>query len=418
MLSSQKARLTKIFTAMKKLLIYGVILSAFLSCNTDTLELFESNITKQNENQYATHKITEQDALDIADKLFEKTRSANDYTIEYILDDDYKKTRSANAPDTLAYIFNFDNNNGFAVIASDNRVFPLLAYSNNGQFKYEKSYDDPVYANFISLLDDYMATIDENDATIVIPDDYLSTCIVKFPQLQTYKWSQEEPFNKYVIQEHTGCPAGCVAVATGQLMINCKDEFYYHDSLYRCKAIREAMDDGLHLKNHDTEYPTIIEEQDTISYETAVDHVARLLYWIGKDLNMNYSPSGSAASSYNARRLLKELNYNIKENNLTNFSDTAMIQRIDEGYLLYVDGRVVNNTSEGHAWIIDGYSFCWENLSEKTGKTNISLHCDWGWGGNCNGYYSGDVFTTTNYTFGNMKYFSVNKKVKILTVKK
>lgn len=404
----------------KSLVIYGMILSALLSCNTDTFEPYESHIAKQNENRNAVHKITEQDALDIAGKLFKQTRSTSDYTVEYVLNDDATRTRAANTTDTLAYIINFGSDNGFAVISSDNRVFPLLAYSDTGHFKYEKSYDNPVYANFISLLGDYMATINENDTAINIPNDYLSSCIIEKPNLHTYKWNQGPPFDKYVIQEHPGCPVGCVAVATGQIMVNCKDILDYHDSQYVFYAIREAMDDGhgLLLDNDKTNITIVNPGHIEYSYETAVDHVAKLLYWIGKDLYMSYNPGGSSASSYSAMRLLKELGYNIMEKNFTSFSDTAMVQRIKEGHLLYVDGREVNNNINGHAWIIDGYSFCWKDISEKKEITNVSLHCDWGWGGYCNGYYCGDIFRTTpDYALEKMKYFSVRHKPYTISTK-
>lgn len=94
-------------------------------------------------------------------------------------------TRSAGVSDTLAYIFNYGVNNGFAVIASDNRVFPLLAFSETGHFAYEEDGNDPIYACFVSRIDDYLATADENDTIITIPDGFMSTCYWTAPLLET-----------------------------------------------------------------------------------------------------------------------------------------------------------------------------------------------------------------------------------------
>lgn len=37
------------------------------------------------------------------------------------------------------------------------------------------------------------------------------------------------------------------------------------------------------------------------------------------------------------------------------------------------------------------------------------IHCDWGWGGSCNGYYSGSVFSASSYDFTPQNYFAVKR---------
>jgi len=390
---------------MKKIIFIFIGIFSIISCTNDILKINDGNVssTKEINND---HKITETEALEIVNKLFAKTRTNFNHSIDYVLNKNNQKTRNAGVSDTLAYIFNFNNNNGFAVIASDNRVFPLLAFSDTGHFAYEEDENDPIYVNFVSKLDDYLATIDENDTTITIPDDYLSSCSWTIPLLKTSYWHQQMPYSKYVEEEHPGCPVGCVAIAAGQIMINCKERFYYHDSLYRCHAIRKALETQ-GISSIKTRIVGGNPDSVVYSYETAIDHVARLLYWIGKDLNMRYDPEGSGASSYNARTFIKNLGYDVKESTLKNFSDTAIVNRIDEKRLIYVDGRVMSDTSQGHAWIIDGYGY---NCAYP--ETTI-FHCDWGWGGghngfySSNGYYCGDVFSVPEYDFGYMKYFSV-----------
>lgn len=393
---------------MKKtlLLITTVLLSALVSCTTDTFETDGSLLTKPKEHVNGLHKITEASALGIAGKFFTKTRSTGDYSVEYILNDEKQKTHNVSIPDTLAYIFNFGDDNGFAIISSDNRVFPLLAYSETGHLKYNKSYDDPVYANFISKVSDYMAAIGENDTTVVIPNDYTSSCVMKTPQLETKYWSQFEPFNKYVAQEHPGSPVGCVAIAAGQIMMSCKDEFYYHDTMFNCKAIREAIDTSKVISQ-----PNNSDDAKIIyTYDEAADKAAKFLYFLCEDLNMTYSPGESSAYSSDAFKLLKELGFLVNEgSSMQKFSDEKVSDFLEQNCYIYVDGRSVKNQSRGHAWVIDGYSFCWKDIMEKTEKTNIFFHCDWGWGGEDNGYYSSDMFNTTWGNFNNMTYFSVSK---------
>ncbi|HCD77738.1 MAG TPA: hypothetical protein DEQ27_05375 [Prevotella sp.] len=37
------------------------------------------------------------------------------------------------------------------------------------------------------------------------------------------------------------------------------------------------------------------------------------------------------------------------------------------------------------------------------------IHCDWGWGGSCNGYYSGAVFNAGNYNFSPSNFFALKR---------
>lgn len=74
--------------------------------------------------------------------------------------------------------------------------------------------------------------------------------------------------------------------------------------------------------------------------------------------------------------------------------------------MIYVDGRLVGG-SGGHAWIIDGYGYYQVHHYEEPTIQKTLFHCDWGWGGEDNGYYLSDLFNTRYGDFEDMKYFSV-----------
>jgi hypothetical protein len=56
----------------------------------------------------------------------------------------------------------------------------------------------------------------------------------------------------------------------------------------------------------------------------------------------------------------------------------------------------------GHAWVIDGslqrkrtlrFEFAEDgDVSTREEYTPVMLHCNWGWGGKCDGYYTSGVF--------------------------
>lgn len=70
------------------------------------------------------------------------------------------KTKSVEAQDTLAYIVNFSDGNGFAVIAADRRVEPILAIIPEG--KYEANHIPSGAATFFANIGPYLQRQIEN----------------------------------------------------------------------------------------------------------------------------------------------------------------------------------------------------------------------------------------------------------------
>lgn len=386
-------------------LIVTCLLQVIISSCTNDLDVYDTQSSTTVELNKKNHKITENEAIDIANRFFKTTRGKSDFAVKYVINkDNVAKTRAAGISDTLAYILNRGEEDGFILVASDNRVFPVLAFSETGHFDYKEDESDIVYANFISLLDDYITNESRNDTVVSLPDDFLSKCLAVKPTL-VKSWYQRQPYDKYVIQEHPGCPVGCVAVATGQIMVAAKETFHYHDSIYYAYAIRDALKDT----TSSPQTRIIGGKPKVYTYDEAIDRVAKLLYWIGKDLNMNYAPDGSGAYSNDALKLIKDLGYDTEKNVLTTYVDSVVINKIFDGNLIYMDGRDFK-AGEGHAWVIDGAYCCWLDPFRRIGMLNKFVHCDWGWGGYDNGYYNGSVFTTTYYTFESLRYFAVKKE--------
>lgn len=75
--------------------------------------------------------------------------------------------------------------------------------------------------------------------------------------------------------------------------------------------------------------------------------------------------------------------------------------------MIYMRG-IDKNRMKGHAWICDGGLYCVDNKERPTKITARYFHCDWGWGGYCNGNFNGEVFSpldTLNFT--PMEFFAV-----------
>ena len=383
----------------RKSLIY-VLLSLFICSCTNDIDTTVENCNVPNNhapNTDGKFKIDEVKALSIANNFFKSsTRGSSDFVMDYVKSSEPNLTRGGDfVYDTLAYILNRGDGEGFIVVSSDNRVFPVLAYSETGTFSDKESMEDPVYANFISRLDGYLKSAENKDSVIEVPDDYLLRCVHKDPVVDS-SWHQFSPYNKYVVREEPSCPVGCVALACAQAMIHCKDSLYLYDRKFNFSAIREA-----------------VSKKDTsiTSYTDAIDDIAYLLFRFGREIGTKYDLTGSAAKYEKAIPVLKRIGYIVRQENPVYFVDSTIVNYILNEHIVCTSGFDYNH-DVGHAWVIDGCAFCWKAQRPKTGVQNVFFHCNWGWGGECNGFYSGDFFSPGGYIFWNwsMKYFVVGKR--------
>lgn len=137
--------------------------------------------------------------------------------------------------------------------------------------------------------------------------------------------------------------------------------------------------------------------------------MAKLLYLIGKDVDMCYYPYGSSALSKAAYTLCKNLNYAIPSG-YAEFDIKKISQYLKDGHIIYLSGGEIT-LKKGHAWVSDACYFC-VDINDSTQILDTYIHCDWGWGGYCNGYYSGSVFEVDSYKFAPGLYFAVKREWK------
>jgi hypothetical protein len=382
-----------------------VVLLSGCSSDMDDLSIPNSNAVASTSN--VSSNITKDDAIAIANKVLKKngTRSGifNLPSFEYVVSGN--STRSTSTADTLAYVLNYPDNAGFVIVAADRRVYPVLGFSDEGNFSFE---NDNAKTNFIDNIEAYLESANSDDIYDVTDNDF-DGCYVVNPMVQI-SLSQRSPWDKYVIQEHPNCPVGCVAVATALVMSHSKYQMTYHNSTFHLKSIITAISKGPGStvtnapKRIVGGYPPF---QPTYTYEQAVDSMAKLLYWIGKDINMSYSPGGSGAFSSDAYNLCKSLNFSIPSGYAT-FDIKKITQYLKDNHIVYLRGSDIDGKG-GHAWVSDACYFC-VDLNDRTQILDTYIHCDWGWGGSCNGYYSGSVFEASSYNFKPGNYFAIKRE--------
>lgn len=382
-----------------------VVLLSGCSSDMDDLSIPNSNAVASTSN--VSSGITKDDAISIANKVLKKngTRSGifNLPSFEYVVSGN--TTRSTSTADTLAYVLNYPDNSGFVIVATDRRVYPVLGFSDEGNFSFE---NDNAKTNFIDNIEAYLESATSDDIYDVTDNDF-DGCYVVDPMVQI-SLSQHSPWDKYVIQEYPNCPVGCVAVATALVMSHSKYQITYHNSTFYLKSIITAISKG--PGSTATNAPKRIVNiyppyQPTYTYEQAVDSMAKLLYWIGKDIDMNYSPDGSGAKSSDAYDLCKSLNFSIPSG-YAEFDIKKITQYLNDNHIVYLRGSDIDEKG-GHAWVSDACYFCVAQ-NDQTQILDTYIHCDWGWGGSCNGYYSGSVFEASSYKFKPSNYFAIKRQ--------
>ena len=120
---------------------------------------------------------------------------------------------------------------------------------------------------------------------------------------------------------------------------------------------------------------------------------------------MNYGVNGSGAAPSSGLTLLNNKNFPLRHTQLATYNLINVINYIKNGDIIYMRGSTVNG-SGGHAWIANGTMFC---VDSNNNITDGYIYCHCGWGGTCDGFYNGEVFYTTQYSFQNMQYFAIDK---------
>ena len=304
------------------------------------------------------------------------------------------------------YVFNVSNGEGFVVIAGDDRVKPVLAYSTTGEYN-----PDNVSDGFQFTLDGFREEIQYvREHNLSATPDIIaewksvsetgslngrSTRAVVGPLCQTL-WHQNNFYNSQCPADTAGSGghayAGCVATAMGQVLkfwewpnVGTSSHTYYPDG-YEPQTANFG----------ETEYhfelmPLAI---DSTSTEDEVFYIAQLLHHLGISVNMQYSGHGSGAYSEDVPPALRDyFRYNCDDHitNYWQYNNTQWAIKLkqgglDEGMPLYYSGSD-DNLQGGHAFVCDGYD------------ENDYFHFNWGWSGKDDAWCPIGALNTTKYAF-------------------
>lgn len=307
-------------------------------------------------------------------------------------------TEDNNAP-AYFYVAHRGANDGYVLIAADDKLPAVLAYSPVGRFSMEKMPDNlrtwlQIYEEEIALILSGKAEA-SSDAlrTDGVPADVLplmdNGAFASDPIRwnQAYPWNEKEPMLPNGQHGYTGC----VATAIAQIMRyhrwpnTAEGSFdYYAGSLvgqwsgtFGDTYVWDNMPGNPDLQNVPAEQ---------------VNAYATFMRDVSASVNMSFYENGSGTYSvYVVDALRDHFRYKKSVKQHVRFLYTAqqwqdMVRReIAANRPVYYAG---NNQSVGHAFVCDGYA------------ADGTFHFNWGWGGISNGYYRLSLLSPTSLGIG------------------
>lgn len=403
---------------MKLKFIYATLaLLLLFSCSVeDNLESL-----MQDNNEIVTYKVTQEEAQSIVQGFVDEmsfissTRSANEMSHKeissvYALRKNLIQTRSGadgnDFPidlDTLMYVVNFSNDNGFVLVAADKRTEPIFAIVDEGNFNFEllSEEDNDMFLTFLDYaisteLDDienFSGNISQTRAT-----SNGWTINTKYAPILKTKWSQggennPNSYGKYCPNKTTGC----TVIATAQILSHFQTISHVNWSYNGVGASSDL---------HWSQIISDCENNNGVLSSTytpqSLNEVAHLCRYLGIAFGAKYNSDGSTSVGEEDKPIDWFNKWGgLKASKLKEYNESQIITSIKNGNPVYGRGNsgrkkflgITVKYKGGHAWVYDGYI-----SATKNGKQQNLIHCNWGWGSSkfYNGYYLSKVFDTNS----------------------
>lgn len=296
------------------------------------------------------------------------------------------------ANDTMLYVINFDNNEGFALINPMENKVPLLGITEEGHYNPDEGTDNENFDYFMDKLSVYLTLPGDSIFSPNVPGTFPSTIESVSPKVKVL-WGQHSPYG----DECSNGVAGCAN--TAMAMVISYFEFpqvlpLTYPNHPRSSVIFNWDDLHLHAKAPNRGC------QETHVTETHAA-LAQLCRELGYRAGSVYNPGSSAVKPttgtdlYAPINVLSDMGYSVSS--LYYFTEERCRTALRGSNLVYMLGWA---SEGGHAWIMDGYKVYATGsfLVGGTPSTKTYFHYNWGWDGDCNGYFLSNVFDTSSAT--------------------
>ena len=292
---------------------------------------------------------------------------------------DMPSTRAATSE--AFYIYNYGES-AFVIISGDDKLKPVLGYSDNGSFITENMPSN--LKGWLSLYAAQLSVAKESQSQEVrmlyspnkqktAPTDFPVTV---YPLLGDIAWNQDAPFNNLCPEQSV---TGCVATAMSMIM-----KYYEYPKIGKGRHSYLTSFHGYScsydFEEKPFEWKKMLPKYIEGEYNEAQSKaVAELMKACGVAVDMDYDVYSSATSALKvAQGMATYLKYDDNmhfrlRNSYTNDEWMAMIKKeLSEKRPVLYNGA---SKEVGHEFVFDGYD------------DKDMIHINWGWGGQANGYF-------------------------------
>ncbi|MCR5131601.1 MAG: C10 family peptidase [Prevotella sp.] len=295
------------------------------------------------------------------------------------------------------YIFNVGDNNGFVIVSGDDHTESILGYSDEGSF-------DPnsIPENMKFWLEGYaqqlkaLANMSEEQAERAVRAPRKTRVVTRnsIAPLITTKWDQATPYwnmcPQFMVSDDEAdgydlAYTGCVATSMSQIMYFHKQPakltkdipsytFTYSDGNYNYATVEM---EGLSADGSEFDWEHMRETYTGAEDEVYTNAVAKLMFYVGCSVKMQYGTSSSGAYTDDIPTGFTYFGYGSKIAFRTDYTqdtwDDLVYSELAAGRPMIYNGTA--GSGGGHSFICDGFEY------------GNYFHINWGWGGMGNGYF-------------------------------
>ncbi len=278
---------------------------------------------------------------------------------------------------------------GFAVVATDDLLPEVLGYSSK---IYRSQTDNPHFRWWLSGMEEVSRQMRKSQKAVQVVKPDTARFKASVSTLMRSEWGQAGPYWNYCPVTTDTCVVGCVATAMSQII-------YYHRNPVHGKGTHSIWLEGniysADFGNATYDFDNMLDFYATVPYTSEqANAVAQLCYHCGVAVDMDYSPDGSGAYSFDAADALSRyFGYSEAEYlSRDSYSEKAwmdiIFEQLSNGWPVYYSGVDPNPVDGGgHAFVLDGY--------DENGLVSVN----WGWNGSENGYYNIALLNPFTYSF-------------------
>ncbi len=403
---------------MKQSLIISILAVMVAACSSE-----EPMPVTDNSTQQGSIKVTVEEAIKIANQAAEAfdaksargvSRRASSAAMVDVLG---AKNGRSGGIDTLLYMVNYDNKQGYAIVSASRACETLLGIVDEGEFNALEAAENPSYSYYLANAQNYVAST--LGATFGGGKDPITPGFIEetrfvhedYPVKVNVKWGQRYPEGYFCPNKISGCVQTAMAQIMSYLKLPTSISLTYPERDVDVQVLDwENM--TKHTQSVNTTAVSLINSHNSSCAATEASHmaIARLCRELGYRNNASYYDNATGAFDYKALQTFRQL---VTEKEISNFTYlgtdySTLFDAIKTG-IGYISGSDTNGAG-GHAWVIDGGRRIGKIVTVSgpgtigiDGKehpfvrdyTTHYYHFNWGWNGTDNGYFEMGVFDTS-----------------------